>query len=539
MPRSRRAFASAFAPIALGLVVAVSGCAGKNKAAGPRGKSKEEIEKGTIAAGTEAKKATLIDLANSDLANGRYISARKRAEEALALDPNNADAHAIIGVSHWRAGDYAASNESLRKALELDPKNFGAAVALARNLRAISAFDESLKVLEPAIAAENEGVASKQCKSLEDCVEVGYCHPVEKVCKATVQVETRQAQIWAYYVTLDVDKALATGEEVFLGASAEGNEATLEVIRSYTDFLRPFAGRTDLVTIEGESATVNDFGVDVYTSVKHAFALVNGEPSRVALNELQIETRVNAAAVEQLGLKSLAKIKMFGLGDEEVDVVLIPEVDFQGLKIKNIPAVVQDLSYFESGMPEVPSVMLGHQALHRLGTIAADFPNGKLTVAKAPATAPAGAVELPLLMLDQWYAHVPTTQVGIDGSEFRFWSWLGGVNPSGIAMTAKAYLKSGHLPRDIENPEDVDTGRKMVFVEQVLFGDQAIDGVGGLVFLDQPGDIGLDAIRDSNGFVGFEIGGYLNTPLLRSLEITYGLSQGKVWIKTPTAPAAK
>lgn len=530
---------NAFGPLALGLVLALSGCAGnKGGTATPRGKTAEEVEKEKEAAAEQAKVQGLIELANADLANGRYVSARKRAEQAIADDPNNADAYTVLGASEWRAGNFEASTAAYRKALELDPKNFGAAVDLSRNLRAMSLYDEALEVLEPVIAAEGEGFASKACQSLEDCVESGgWCHPTEKVCKAPVQIQTRRSQLWGYYTTLDVEKGVSVAEEVFLGAAGE-DEATiaiLEVIRAYSDFLRLFQGKA-LVELEGESATVNDFGLDVFTGVKHAFALVGGEPSRVGFSEVQIESRVSPETVERLKLQPLGKIKVFGLGDEEIDVVLVPEIDLQGVKIKNIPAVVQDISYYESGMGEVPAIILGHQVLHRIGSLTADFPAGKMTITKAaPSAAPAGAAELPLVMLDQWYIHVPITKVGIDGSDFRFWAWIGGIHPSAVATTAKTYLKSNHLPRDIENPEDAETGRKMVFVDEVALGEAKLAGVGGLVFLDQPGDVGLDGVRDSNGLVGFELGGYVNAAAMKQLVVTYVFGQGKLWVQAPAA----
>lgn len=528
---------SAFGPLALGLVLALSGCAGKKGGAtSPGGKTKEQVEAEQTAAAEQAKVAGLIELANADLGKGRYVSARKRAEEALAGNPNNADAYTVLGAAEWRAGNFEASTAAYRKAIEIEPKNFGAAVDLSRNLRAMSAYDEALKVLEPVIAAEGEGFTSKACAALEDCVDSGgWCHPTEKVCKAPVQIQTRRAQLWGYYTTLDVDKGVDVAGEVFLGAAGddETTMAILDVIRSYSDFLRLFQGKT-LVEVEGESATINDFGIDPYTGVKHAFALVGGEPARVGFSEVQIESRVSPEAVEQLKLTSLGKIKVFGMGDEPVDVVLVPEVDFQGIKIKNIPAIVQDLSFYETGMNEIPAVVLGHQVLLRIGTMAADFPGGKLTLTKAaPSAAPAGMAELPLLMLDQWYIHVPVTPIALDGSDFKFWAWIGGIHPSAVTATAKSYLKSGHLPRDIADPEDTETGRKMVFVDSVAFGPTTIAGVGGLVFLDQPGDFGIDNVRDSNGLVGFEIGGYVNAALVKQLRVTYAFSQGKLWVGTP------
>jgi hypothetical protein len=528
----------AFGPLALGLVLALSGCVKKGGTAVPAGKTKEQVEAEQSAAAEEAKIAELVVLANADLGNGRYVSARKRAEEAIAANPNDADAYTVLGAAEWRAGNFEESTASFRKAIELDPKNFGAAIDLSRNLRAMAQYDEALKVLEPAIAAEGEGFASKACAALEDCVESGgWCHPTEKVCKAPVQVQTRRSQLWGYYTTLDVDKGVHVAGEVFLGAAGddESTAAILDVIRSYSDFLRLFEGKS-LVEIEGETATINDFGIDPYTGVKHAFALVGGEPSRVGFSELQIESRVSPEAVEQFKLTPLGKIKVFGMGDEPVDVVLVPEIDFQGIKIKNVPAIVQDLSFYETGMSEIPSVVLGHQVLLRIGSMAADFPAGKLTLTKAaPSAAPAGMAELPLVMLDQWYMHVPVTPIGIDGSDFRFWAWVGGIHPSAVTATAKSYLKSDHLPRDIADPEDTDNGRKMVFVDSVAFGPNVIEGVGGLVFLDQPGDVALDNIRDSNGLVGFEIGGYVNAALLKQLQVTYAFGQGKMWVGTPAA----
>ncbi len=532
----------AFGPLgrALSLGLALSGCGGKVGTTTPNSKSKEEVEAEKEKAAEVAKVQGLIELANTNLGNGRYVSARKDAEQAIAANPNNADAYTVLGAAEWRAGDFEDSTEAYRKALEIDPKNFGAAIDLSRNLRAMARYDEALTVLAPVIAAEGDGFASKACTSLEDCSESGgWCHPTEKVCKAPVQIQTRRAQLWGYYTTLDVAKGIAVAGEVFLGSGGDDEVtlAILAVIRSYSDFLKLFEGKS-LVEFEGETTTINDFGIDAYTGVKHAFALVGGEPTRIGFSEVQIESRVSPETVERLKLASLGKIKVFGLGDEEVDIVLVPEIDFQGLKIKNIPAIVQDLSFYETGMGEIPAVVLGHQVLHRIGTMVADFPGGKLTLAKAaPTAAPAGAAELPLLMLDQWYIHVPVTKIGLDGSDYRFWAWVGGLHPSAVATTAKTYLKSSHLPRDIENPEDVETGRKMVFVDKVAFGTTSVDGVGGLVFLDQPGDLGLDGVRDSNGLVGFEIGGYVNVALIKKLEVTYAFGQGKLWVRTPAAAA--
>jgi hypothetical protein len=233
-----------------------------------------------------------------------------------------------------------------------------------------------------------------------------------------------------------------------------------------------------------------------------------------------------------LKLQSLGKVTLLNLG--EYEVALIPSIEFNGLTIKNVPALVDDLAVFSNGLPEKAGVILGHQALSKLGSVVADHPAKSLTITKAaPTAAPAGAAERPLIALDQWSLHIPATPISIDGSEHSFWAWMGYNSPSAITLTEKTYLKSGHLPREVMNPEDTEFGRKMVYVEQVSFGPVTLPGVGALVFLEQPGEPQLAMVR---GFSGFELGGFVNVALLEHLVVTWLYGQGKLWIEAPKAP---
>lgn len=525
----RSVLARSLGPVSLGLLLAVSGCAGK-KGEGtdsPKGKTKEQLD----AEKEEAKQAAvlnqLIVQANASLQSGRYVTAREITEEALSRNPDNADAYVVLGAAAWRAGNYQESTDALRKALELDPKNYGGAVAMARNLRAASQYAESLAVLEPVIAAEGEGFQAKECAELADCEDIGgWCDTTAKQCKPPVLVETRTAQLWAYYVTLDAEKGAAVADEIFL-SGGQAADLTNDAIRGYADYLRAFAGKGELVVIEGDKGT-SDLALDVYTGLVHSSAKVGGKDGRVLFSPLQIESRIDTETAAALGLKPLGKTNLLNLG--EFDVTLIPEIEFEGMKLKNVPALISDLEIFAAGLPEKPAVILGHQALHKLGSLVADMPAQSLTLTKAPPSAPAGAVERPLLMLDQWSLHVPATPMTIDGSDFSFWAWFGYANPSTVTLTAKAYLKSGHLPRDLENPEDVDYGRKMVYVDEIAFGELKINGVGGIVHLDQPGEPNLSTVA---AFAGFELGGTVNVALLEKLRVTWSLSQGKLWLEKP------
>jgi serine/threonine protein kinase len=95
-----------------------------------------------------------LSAVHSDLASGGfipfddgYLGARREAEKALELNPNFADAYAMIGwIKTNYDWDWAGADEAYKKALELEPDNsfviFGAA-ALAQTL---GRFDEAIKL---------------------------------------------------------------------------------------------------------------------------------------------------------------------------------------------------------------------------------------------------------------------------------------------------------------------------------------------------------------------------------------------------------
>jgi hypothetical protein len=123
---------------------------------------------------------------------------------------------------------------------------------------------------------------------------------------------------------------------------------------------------------------------------------------------------------------------------------------------------------------------------------------------------------------------VPVTTLSIDGSAFKFYAWLGGSYGASLAIARKEYLKSGHLPRELEQLDDPTNGLKMVYLDGVKVGDTAIKGgVGGLVLANTPPDAGLGQIVEGSSF---ELGGYINFPLLKTMKVTYALGQGKVYL---------
>ena len=167
-----------------------------------KGKSQEQVDKERKEIMEKAKLQGLVDLANEELGRGRFMSAMRRAEEALAENPNNADAHAIIGAAKWRAGDFEGSTEAFEKALEIDAKNFGAVQGLGRNLQASGDHTRALELQDGLIATESEGFTEKPCAEDGTCDE-GVCN-AEKICKAPMQVGPRLIKLWSQYLLLDM-----------------------------------------------------------------------------------------------------------------------------------------------------------------------------------------------------------------------------------------------------------------------------------------------------------------------------------------------
>jgi len=205
------------------------------------------------------------------------------------------------------------------------------------------------------------------------------------------------------------------------------------------------------------------------------------------------------------------------------------EIKFGDLKLEKVPAIVRSNESFGS-IGETPAVILGRQALQAFGSLAFDFPKHTLTVTKdAPTAAPEGMVELPFLLLTVHAFHWPAIPIALNGSDYRFYVYLGGLFPSGVAVAKKQFLKSGYLPRTVENPEDAANGLKILYVEKLGLADRQVTGIGAHVLVNTPPDVGLGNVLTGTGF---ELGGYLNSALIANWRLTYALGKGRVYIDT-------
>lgn len=479
--------------LALGL--SLPACKKGGKGSRKPGQSKADIERAVEEAKQEAKVAGLIEVANKDLANGRYVSAAKRAEEALAENPNNADAHAVLGAAQWRAGDFEGSTEAYKKAIELDSDNYGAGLGLARNLQAAGRHQEALAVLDAVLAQDK------------------------------TQVDPNLAKLASYYAVCDADRAVEVLDEVFKRLPAE--DPRLPLVQAFAGFIRPLQGKGPLCQVSGTSGS-SDANIDHNVGMKYTGATVGDEFARVIFFEIREESIIDDELAKQLGLKPVGKFIPPGQS-EEAGIVIVPKIQFGDLSLENVPAIVQSLEPYEAAMGERPGLILGRQALQSLGAITFDFPNKSLTLSKdVPASAPAGAAEAPLILVSTGVVHAPAVPIRLEGSDHEFYVYFGGVYRAGLAVTRKHYLKSGKLPRELDDVDDPDAGLKMVYIDGLKIGSVDLPGVGGLVLVNNPPDQNLGGLIEATAF---ELGGYVNTALMETWKVTYSIPSGKIFIQ--------
>jgi len=461
---------------------------------GGKGLSVAEAEAQRAQKQKDAKARTLTGLANEDLAKGRWKSAMDRAKRALEAEPNNAEAFAVLGAANWRAGDFEASTKAYKEALELDPKHFGASVGLGRNYQAVGDHLAAVELQDKILAGDPNQLDPLLCK------------------------------LWSYYALADAANSVKTLDQIF--KLIENDNPVRELLFALAGFMRPLEGKGELIKVEGTKGTA-DLLVDPGQGIKSAVAKIGGEQAFVVLFELKEEARVHKAFADKLKLKELGKIKPM-LQANETSVVIIPEIAFGDLKLTNVPAIVDDLTPF-GVTGDAPAVVLGRQALNKIGSITFDFPNAKLNLeAASPTAPPAGAVEAPLLLIDMHLLLAPATTLSIDGSAFKFYAWFGGSYGSSLAIARKEFLKSGHLPRELDPLDDANAGLKMVYLDKVTVGNTPIPGgVGGLVLANTPPDANIGQIVEGSSF---ELGGYINVALMTTMRVTYALSKGKMYL---------
>jgi len=90
----------------------------------------------------------MLDYATMLVREDRVQEARPYLEQALTLNPNNAQSHFQMGILLEKAGDPKASLEQLRSAIQLDPKLSGALYRAARVCKKLGREEEAARYFD-------------------------------------------------------------------------------------------------------------------------------------------------------------------------------------------------------------------------------------------------------------------------------------------------------------------------------------------------------------------------------------------------------
>jgi tetratricopeptide (TPR) repeat protein len=144
---------------------------------------------GCASRGQKARK--INDQGVDSYRNQDYVSARVKFEKAVAVDPNNADAHYNLGLIYFGDRNLEKAVVQYKKAIALDPRhanarlNLGIALAQAGSYdQAVAEYEEAIKVRPDfaeaynnlAVAQENRGKLEEAKKAYREATRIkpGY-----------------------------------------------------------------------------------------------------------------------------------------------------------------------------------------------------------------------------------------------------------------------------------------------------------------------------------------------------------------------------
>ncbi|MBC8716642.1 tetratricopeptide repeat protein [Ochrobactrum sp. Marseille-Q0166] len=93
----------------------------------------------------------LVQWANSAMLEKRYVSALDFLNEAIAINPDYAEAWNRRATVYYLRNDYAHAMYDINRTLELEPRHYGALSGMADILRARGLKEQALKAYEKAL----------------------------------------------------------------------------------------------------------------------------------------------------------------------------------------------------------------------------------------------------------------------------------------------------------------------------------------------------------------------------------------------------
>ena len=96
--------------------------------------------------------------------------------------------------------------------------------------------------------------------------------------------------------------------------------------------------------------------------------------------------------------------------------------------------------------------------------------------------------------------------------------------------TELCWYNKGLVAADAPALRNVLKSKAVAQVDELWLGGNKLGGMGGLVLIKPTPDANLGQFLDGTAF---EMGGYVNTRLISTWQVTYAPASGKVYISTP------
>lgn len=183
--------------------------------------------------------ATLFNL-------GRYSEAEETLRRAIELKPECAEAHVNLGNLLQLKGEFAASETALRRGVKGNPRNPEALVCLGLTLGVHLGLDEAKSCFEKALRLQPRNASALCALGWVASVE-GRFDEAENLFRETLEIDPRKSAAWAWLVGLrrmtPADKSWLEGVERTLASRLQPlEEARLRfAMGKYFDDLGNFA----------------------------------------------------------------------------------------------------------------------------------------------------------------------------------------------------------------------------------------------------------------------------------------------------------
>lgn len=399
----------------------------------------------------------------------------------MSVDPDRADAYAILGAADWLDGRLVDSTRQLRRALQAEPLHYGASLGLARNLRARGDVSGSRLLLEALVADDPQ------------------------------QIDPRLGLMAGAWIAGDFDALLKVARQTLPKIHPDALE--LPLASHLLSLAKILAGVGPWCVVRGERGAV-PIAPDGDPSSPIGNAKVNGTPIRVSPFWGPYLAVVNRQWVEEQEIDVRGAVQW--PSDTPSSVVVIPRIEFGDIALERVPAIVEsDRSALrDAGI----DLVLGRHALTALGSTRVDVSSKTLVFSRVPTNPESNAaIVAPLFLLSGVGAlpGISNTAATLirgteDGPDLAVYI---GAYPGALTITDASRALGAPSPKEAKEFQ----------VPRMFLAGQDLGPQRSIMLGAEQHDATVESVRELTG-VGLV--GSLSPSMLEAWDVTYVWSSG-------------